>query len=755
MRKHFLFLYVSLALLLFGKTAKAQSAFYAPDTIQTIEINFTEPNWDYILDTAKAGSDSYLIGQVIVNGIVFDSCGIQYKGNSSYNVNRTKNPFHIKLDYIHGNADYQSYNDIKLGNGYGDPSMQREVLAYEILRNYMAAPQSNFARVYVNGTYYGVYTNTQSIDDDFLNAHFYSSANTFFKCNPVSVIGGNIPNLVYLGQDSTQYYARYELKSTMGWQELIDLCDTIVNQPAALDSMLDIDRALWMLAYNNVLVNLDSYTGAFAQNYYLYRDDNERFCSIIWDVNMAFGGFSNTGVGNLNVSGMQQMPPMLHYNYAARPLIVTLLTDARYSKMYIAHMRTITNEFFGSGNYLTRAQQFETLIDSSVQAEQFSLYTYPQFQNALTTAVSNTPGISQLMSARTTYLNATTEFQQVAPMISNILSSPNAPALNDSIWITATVTNSSQVFIGWRTQTYNRFYRYAMYDDGLHQDGAANDNVFGAWIPAIAANMQYYIYAENANAGMFSPERAEYEFYNIAVAVQTAAAGEIVINELLASNLADTTDEAAQHEDWIELYNRAAYPLSLQGLYLTDDYTVPQKFPLPDLVMPANSYLLVWADQDQASSSNVHANFKLSTLGEQVMLSNFAGVVIDSVSFGAQTTDISYGRCPSATGPFAVFLNSTPLALNTCPASTEEYDQHQSMRVFPNPAETHVQLVFSESVDGTVELMDVQGRLVKTETLSANTLQLDVANLESGMYLILLRNREGEMMLQQRVVISH
>ncbi|MGL4599742.1 MAG: CotH kinase family protein, partial [Bacteroidia bacterium] len=518
--------------------------------------------------------------------------------------------------------------------------------------------------------------------------------------------------------------------------------------------MLDIDRALWMLAYNNVLVNLDSYSGAFAQNYYLYRDDNERFCSIIWDVNMAFGGFSNTGASNLNVAGMQQMPPTLHYNYAARPLIVTLLTDSRFSKMYIAHIRTITNEFFGSGNYLTRAQQFQTLIDSSVQAEQFYLYTYPQFQNAITTAVSNTPGISQLMSARTTYLIATTEFQQVAPTISTVLASPASPALNDTIWVTATVTNSNQVFLGWRSQTYNRFYRYAMYDDGLHNDGAANDNVFGAWLPAIAASMQYYVYAENANAGMFSPERAEYEFYTITVAVQTAAAGEIVINELLASNFADTTDETAQHEDWIELYNRTAYPLSLQGLYLTDDYTVPQKFPLPDLVIPAFSYILVWADQDQASSSNIHANFKLSSLGEQVMLSNFAGIVIDSVSFGAQTTDISYGRCPSATGPFTVFLNSTPLALNTCPASVEEQPEQVNLRVFPNPAQEQVNLVFSEPFTGTVALMDAQGRLVKKENTSSATLNWNIAELPAGIYLIVVRNVDEQLLYNQRLVIA-
>ena len=67
--------------------------FYAIDTIQKIEIWFSQSNWDYILDTAKQGSDSYTMAQwVKINGVQFDSAGVKYKGNSSYNPNNVKNP---------------------------------------------------------------------------------------------------------------------------------------------------------------------------------------------------------------------------------------------------------------------------------------------------------------------------------------------------------------------------------------------------------------------------------------------------------------------------------------------------------------------------------------------------------------------------------------------------------------------------------------------------------------------------------------
>ena len=49
--------------------------FYDVGVIQKIEIFFFESNWDYKLDTAKAGAESYIMAQkVIINGITFKEC---------------------------------------------------------------------------------------------------------------------------------------------------------------------------------------------------------------------------------------------------------------------------------------------------------------------------------------------------------------------------------------------------------------------------------------------------------------------------------------------------------------------------------------------------------------------------------------------------------------------------------------------------------------------------------------------------------
>ncbi|MFN6039452.1 MAG: CotH kinase family protein, partial [Bacteroidota bacterium] len=301
------------------KFSIGQNNFYDLNTIQDIEIFFSNPNWDYQMDTAKYGTEGYLIADSIkINGTRYYYPGVKYKGNSSYDSSYKKNPLHIELDHLL-NQSYQSVTDIKLSNGYGDPSLIREVLSFDILKNYMFCPRSNFARVYINGNYIGIYSNTENIGKDFCSSRFYSTSNnTFFKCNPVvTPTPLTKSNLRYLNNDSSSYFNFYELKSAYGWNDLVTLCDSVSNSPNSIPTVMDLDRVIWMLAFNNVLINLDSYSGVFAQNYYLYKDNTGHFNPVVWDLNMSFGGFpfvgsGATSMGSLTVANMQQLPANFH-----------------------------------------------------------------------------------------------------------------------------------------------------------------------------------------------------------------------------------------------------------------------------------------------------------------------------------------------------------------------------------------------------------------------------------------------------------
>ena len=65
------------------------------------------------------------------------------------------------------------YKTLKLSNVFRDPSFLREVMSYEIGGNYMPASKANYAKVYVNGLYLGLYNNTESVDKIFLKKYFW------------------------------------------------------------------------------------------------------------------------------------------------------------------------------------------------------------------------------------------------------------------------------------------------------------------------------------------------------------------------------------------------------------------------------------------------------------------------------------------------------------------------------------------------------------------------------------------------------
>ncbi|MBC8472906.1 MAG: lamin tail domain-containing protein [Planctomycetes bacterium] len=127
----------------------------------------------------------------------------------------------------------------------------------------------------------------------------------------------------------------------------------------------------------------------------------------------------------------------------------------------------------------------------------------------------------------------------------------------------------------------------------------------------------------------------------------------LVINEFMASNSSEIRDPQGQYEDWIEIYNYGNDAIDIGGLYLTDNLSAPTKWRIPDgkpatITISARGYLLIWADNDIADSG-LHANFKLSASGEEIgLFENDGSTLIDSVVFGEQTADISYGRYPDA-----------------------------------------------------------------------------------------------------------
>ncbi|XWN37234.1 MAG: lamin tail domain-containing protein [Balneola sp.] len=150
--------------------------------------------------------------------------------------------------------------------------------------------------------------------------------------------------------------------------------------------------------------------------------------------------------------------------------------------------------------------------------------------------------------------------------------------------------------------------------------------------------------------------------------ISAPAVAQLSINEIMASNSTVIADNEGEFDDWIEIYNAGNVSVNLAGLYLSDDPDNLTKWQIPNTssaqtTINANGYLIIWLDNDSEQGAH-HVEFKLSAGGEHIALVDTDGTtVLDSLSFGEQTTDISLGRQTDGVGSFA-FLNPTPNAMN-------------------------------------------------------------------------------------------
>lgn len=142
-----------------------------------------------------------------------------------------------------------------------------------------------------------------------------------------------------------------------------------------------------------------------------------------------------------------------------------------------------------------------------------------------------------------------------------------------------------------------------------------------------------------------------------------SAFSQIVINEFVADNDQGLLDpDYLEYGDWIELYNTSNQPVSLNGLYLSDDPLNLFKWSLPGSnQLPAKGYLIIWADNKNAG---VHTNFRLNYAGEFLAISSAMGFVMDSLTFGLQVQGASYGRQTDGGDHWVIFSTPSPGAAN-------------------------------------------------------------------------------------------
>lgn len=506
---------------LWAQNLKSTRPLFDKKSIGEIRLNFPINNWSDALDSMRIYNAGMLTGTVMVDGTKYEEVGVRFRGDKSYQTGLKRNPMTIRLNQANATQNHQGYTTLKLSSALRDPSMVREVLFHEIAGKYMPSPQASYIKLYVNEEYIGVFVNVESIDKQFLNANYGSGNNAFFKAGvdfkPEDVPATcrqNIYGSLEYEDNLACYKGNFEMLSANGWSELQELARILNNDPSKIEKVLDVDRTLWMLALNNVMVNLSSYSGSHSVNYYLYRDDNGRFQPTHWDLNLSFGSFKNTGSGSdLDLKDLQTLDPLLHADNPYKPLISQLLKDPFYKKVYLAHIRQINEDFFLNNLYEKRARELQGLIVVPLSDDKYKVYNIEDFKNSVTQTVgkrSKIPGLTELMAKRAKFLKVHPELTALPSAISDIQVQSRGKFENkklNAFRITAKAARFPK-----RVLVYYRFNDHEAYNVIPMNEEPSTDlptGVKGFMVNIEAksaeATLDYYVLVENAGTVSFQP----------------------------------------------------------------------------------------------------------------------------------------------------------------------------------------------------------------------------------------------------------
>jgi hypothetical protein len=222
--------------------------------------------------------------------------------------------------------------------------------------------------------------------------------------------------------------------------------------------------------------------------------------------------------------------------------------------------------------------------------------------------------------------------------------------------------------------------------------------------------------------------------------------GYLMINEFLASNDFSFPGPEGDFPDWIEIYNAGSEAVDMSGYFMADDlldpsamYEIPGTFP-DSVTVEAGGHILFFANKGEATSV-LNLNFKLSGGGEQIGLWAPDQNVIDTLTYGEQQADTSYGRVADGAADWVFFSTSTPNEPNQggIVVSVISYSNvnFTPLSVYPNPT-TGTEVNFNKTVN--IQVYNLAGQRLFTDN---NVSRLDVTRFNSGLYLV--KTDEGEL----------
>lgn len=318
-----------------GVSMAYETELFDTSSILTVNILMDEADWNDML--ANAAAEEYYQCDVEVNGTTFYRVAIRPKGNTSLTSiasDPTTDRYSFKLEFDHY-VDGQTcfgLDKLILNNNYADATNMKEALIYDMYQ-YLGADASlyNYAKLSVNGEYWGVYLALEAVEDSFLLRNYGVQDGELYKPDSMNIGGG---------KDFGDFNA-----------DDIDFGD------------LDLDNLLRYMAVHIFSVNEDSLSGSMAHNYYLY-EAGGKLNLIPWDYNLALGGMGRSNDATSVVNDA------IDNAFSGTNFFDTLMADETCHSRYYAYLQQLVNEYIGGGGFdAPAASETRTAPDMSDGSE--------------------------------------------------------------------------------------------------------------------------------------------------------------------------------------------------------------------------------------------------------------------------------------------------------------------------------------------------------------------------------------------------
>jgi len=516
---------------------------YDPQVLRTLFFEFENPDWeDELADLHR--TDVEVPATLVVDGTTYKNVGMRFRGMSSYKVPQgKKRSFNVSLDWVDKDQNLLGYRTLNLLNSYGDPSFLRTVLFDHVAQHYLPTCRANLVRVVINGENWGIYVNEEQFNKDFTKRWFGTRGGVCWKV-PANFSGTGA--LVFHGDDPANYRGLYEVKAkdeTRAWSDLIALCKQLDQLPddkleTALARVLNVDRTRWCLAIANVFMDEDGYFSR-GSDYSIYQDPQfQRFHVLPRDSNETFryhgggpggprgrGGFGGFGLrrgGSFEGENANRasLDPFSGIDSDMRPLIRRLLSNRNLRARYLAHMRTIVNEWLDWKVLEPIFEDYRGLIVEDVMSDMHNLSSFADFFDADIAEPTGggpfgvPPGIKRFVEDRRKFLLSCPELAKPCPVIRSV-ELPFGSHVGAPVQVIAKVTDDvpvETVLLHYAVGREAPFRKIVMKRDAT--PSGSGTQCYSGVIPAVRAKDKVYYYVEaraelDIGTTTFSPARSE------------------------------------------------------------------------------------------------------------------------------------------------------------------------------------------------------------------------------------------------------